>query len=604
MNFLARTLLTVRWTTALNIGITVLVLAVIAALEILGRTMQNDLQDAVYLLVLMSLGLGIIGWHRRRPLKWVTFVLGSFLLLWVTLRNRSYEHGLDFRGTPAYPQRWPAPFFFFVGFCLLFSGLAVLATYTDFQTWRQPVVNVSYTAYLVLLFLHWVSLLVLLVVGMAFPLMRLDHWLKQERETRERRLFVFLAGLVLLAIVCCAAKWLPTALPLGFITLALLATLVVLFVPTREGLSVIWRRVNRKTFFAIPLHRVFAAIGACVLLLAITHLLIGRAGQLLTPPKDGDPMSLSATMAGLAAWALPGAILVVLLRVLDEHRHNPVRRTALTIHYVNKCSLEAGDAMRAEVQRRGWNLRSPLETPERGDVRLELVPTEESQATEFQPNWPLRFHPNDLVDPEVVHRLERRDVIQLRRRFTKTLTRLFKHLAGTKAMARGGCWFAPHWWFISGLGIETSRRRPGMKPRRRALRRFGPTYHDLFGPRIRQHLHEVLRAVQIDIIYIEAGISAKSLIAVLRQVFEVYDIHGGQRIVDDHSFTGISKVRVTLHQLEPSVAEAGSYDDLNPKFDELSRGRILHIFRDQGEFEEVGTSPKDFDYVPSPSLIG
>ena len=604
MNFLSRIPLAMNLTVALNVGITVLVLAVVAALEILGRTVQTDVQDAVYLLVLVSLFLGVIGWHRRRPLPWVRFGLRSLTRSWNWLRTGTYEHGLDFRGQPAIRQRWPAPVFALVLSCVGCSAGSVLLAYSTHQSWRAPIVLGSYTVYLGLLFTHWMLLVVLLAVGLAFPLMRLDHWLKQERDSRERRLFVFLAGLAMLAIICCAAKWLPTAIPLGVLGVVLLGTIVVILLPQADGLSIIWRRVNHKAFFAIPLHRVLAAASALVVLLAITQLLVARGGHLLTPPTESDPLSLSATIAGLAAWAFPGAIAVVLLRVMDEYRHNPARRSKLTIHYVNRCSLEAGDATRAELLQRGWHLRSPLDTPERGDVRLELVPPEESEANEFQPAWPLKFHPVDFTNPEVVHRLERRDVIQLRRRFTKCVQRLFKHLAGSKAVARGGCWFAPQWWFISGLGIEQTRRRAGMKPSRRALRRLGPSYHDLFGPRVRQHLHEVLRAVQVDVIFVEAGIPAKSLIAVLRQVFEVYDIHDGQRIVDDHSFRSIPKVRVTIHELQPSTNEPGSYDDLNPKFDELSRGRILHIFRDKEEFEEVGMSPRDFDYVPSPSLIG
>ncbi len=580
------------------------VLAVIAALEILGRSVKSDLQDAVYVLVLLSLVLGVVGWHRRRPLPWMKIATRSLTRCWTWLRTKTYEHGLDFRGQPVIRERWPAPIAIFALLCLASSVGSVLLAYSSFESWRSPLVLVSYIVYLGLLCLHWFLLITILAVGLSFPLLRLNHWLKLERDGRERRFFVFLAGLISLTLTCCAAKWLPLAIPLGMMGITLLGSIVLIILPQKAGLSVIWRRVNRKDFFAIPLYRVLAAASALILLFAISQLLIARGGHLISSPSENSPLGLTATIAGLAAWAFPGAILVVLLRVLEEYRHNPARQTPLTIHYVNKCNLEAGDATRAELQRRGWHLRSPLDAPQRGDVRLDLVPPEQSEAIEFQPTWPLKIHPNDFNNPEVIHRLERRDVIQLRRRLTKCLRRLFKYLATNKAAARGGCWFAPHWWFISGLGIEQTRRRAGARPSRRALRRLGPSYHDLFGPRVRQHLHEVLRAVQVDIIFIEAGISAKSVVTVLRQVFEVYDIYGGQRIVNDHSFRGIPQVRVTIHELQPSLGEPGSYDDENPKYDELSRGRILHIFRDRGDSEEVMETPYDMDFIPSPSLVG
>jgi hypothetical protein len=226
MNFLSRNPLALNLTVVLNVGITVLVLAVVAALEILGRTVQSDVQDAVYLLVLVSLLLGVIGWHRRRPLPWVKFGLRSLARSWLWLRTSTYEHGLDFRGQPAIRQRWPAPVLALVLFCVACSVGSVLLAYSTHQSWRAPIVLVSYTVYLGLLFTHWMLLVVLLAVGLAFPLMRLDHWLKQERESRERRFFVFLAGLVMLALIGCAAKWLPTVVPLGVLGLTLLGCIV------------------------------------------------------------------------------------------------------------------------------------------------------------------------------------------------------------------------------------------------------------------------------------------------------------------------------------------------------------------------------------------
>jgi hypothetical protein len=41
-----------------------------------------------------------------------------------------------------------------------------------------------------------------------------------------------------------------------------------------------------------------------------------------------------------------------------------------------------------------------------------------------------------------------------------------------------------------------------------------------------------------------------------------------------------------------------------PKFDDLSRGRVMHLFRDKGQSEELSDSPIDVDALPAPVLTG
>ena len=127
--------------------------------------------------------------------------------------------------------------------------------------------------------------------------------------------------------------------------------------------------------------------------------------------------------------------------------------------------------------------------------------------------------------------------------------------------------------------------------------------YKVFGKRPRQYLHKVLRAVQIDVIYIEDGVPFKAVVKVLRQLLEVYDVHAGQKIVDDHTFQGIPKVRVMVHEFSP-VKPPSASNYKQPKFDDLSRGRVLHLFKDKGESEEISDVPMDSDYVPAPMLVG
>ena len=103
-------------------------------------------------------------------------------------------------------------------------------------------------------------------------------------------------------------------------------------------------------------------------------------------------------------------------------------------------------------------------------------------------------------------------------------------------------------------------------------------------------------------IYIEDGVNLKQIVQVFRAIFEIYDVHAGRRRVDDHSFVGIQKVRVVVHDLAPEKPlVAVKYRQ--PKFDDLSRGRVLHIFRDRGDYEEVSDIPFDYSSEPSPLLM-
>jgi hypothetical protein len=88
---------------------------------------------------------------------------------------------------------------------------------------------------------------------------------------------------------------------------------------------------------------------------------------------------------------------------------------------------------------------------------------------------------------------------------------------------------------------------------------------------------------------------------VLRQLFEVFDMHAGKRKIEDHHFRGIPKIRVMLHDYAPgSRFQATGYPE--PTFDDLSRARVMHIFKDRGEQEELDEVPFDFSWEPAPAL--
>jgi hypothetical protein len=114
----------------------------------------------------------------------------------------------------------------------------------------------------------------------------------------------------------------------------------------------------------------------------------------------------------------------------------------------------------------------------------------------------------------------------------------------------------------------------------------------------------VLRATQVDMIFVEDGVGYRKVEKVLRVLLELYDVHAGQRRAEEMHFRGLPKVRVMIHEYEPgNPFRSAAYPE--PKFDDLSRVRVLHVFRDRGGEEERVEPPFDFSWTPAPAgLLG
>jgi hypothetical protein len=195
----------------------------------------------------------------------------------------------------------------------------------------------------------------------------------------------------------------------------------------------------------------------------------------------------------------------------------------------------------------------------------------------------------------VRQRLARRDEIQVRRQLFRGLQKLLKRASAFKGPGGGGFWLAPHWWFVEGVGREDADSGGEDAPPL-----VGPPYSRVIPPRARQHAHAVLRATQVDMIFVEDGVTFRNLERALRVLTELYDVHGGKRKAEELHFRGVPKVKVMIHEYEPgNPFRSDLYPE--PKFDDLSRVRVLHIFRDRGGHEELIEPPFDFSYTPAPA---
>jgi hypothetical protein len=298
----------------------------------------------------------------------------------------------------------------------------------------------------------------------------------------------------------------------------------------------------------------------------------------------------------MAAWLVPGLLLVGLYWLVSAVRTDPARRIGPTVAVAGG---SPADRKAAAARLRRWGYRPRMSSGDGTTAGVELVPAEQSEATEFDPRWPLKVSLADLGGTVVRERLARRDEIQLRRQFFRGLGKLFRRASAFKGPGGGGFWFAPHWWFIECLGREDADGGEETAPPM-----VGPPYSRVLSVRCRQHLHAVLRATRVDMFFIEDGVDYRKLEKVIRVLLELYDVHGGKRAAEELHFRGLPKVRVMIHDYEPgNPFRSDLYPE--PKFDDLSRVRVLHVFRDRGGHEELIEPPFDWSFTPAPAgLVG
>jgi hypothetical protein len=565
-------------------------------LEIFGRYATTDYQDAAAAIML----LGAIGWvvlrHRREPVGWVRGLTNWSRRLSGLLAGLRYDHGIDLRGTPPLPRRTPPAVWVLVSVITIWSGLAAGAWALFPTGWRTIGTYSSYILYLLFLLFLWGMLLGATFVGVLIPVAILDKSLKRWLGDTDRRGAELTAVVGYMVTVSLVAWYVPPTWMLGLCLIASLGSWLVYIPEGIDGAAVLWRSSPDKPVYAVPVHRVLALVSGLATLLVIALLLTACGGRLFGSPRADSTMRVTDLFGAIAAWFMPGLLVVLGLRLLSARRNDPARRTGPTAHVSGVSSLEIRVAAKA-IRGWMWKVRSAPLPRERGQVGLVIVPQELSEATEFDPRWPLKVGLTDLEEGKVKERLDRRDEIQVRRQLFRGLQKLFKRASAFKSPSGGGFWLAPHWWFVDAVGREDADANPDDT----APPLVGPPYNRIIPTRARQHAHAVLRATQVDMIFVEDGVTFKNLERVLRVITELYDVHGGKRRAEELHFRGLPKVKVMIHEYEPgNPFRSDLYPE--PKFDDLSRVRVLHIFRDRGGHEELVEPPYDFSWTPAPVL--
>lgn len=580
--------------------VTITFACLLVGLELTGRLAASDLHDALAAVALASGVALLAARHRRQPIPWINWLNGRLVRLAGMLDRVRYEHGIDLRGDPRLPRKLPPAVWIILGVLFAWAAMASAAWLLFPNGWRDVGARTSYVAYLVVLLVVWSGLLVCTFVGAYIPYLIFDRLLNGSFSGPHQRGLVLGFAMLYVVSVLTIATLVPAAVVLG-LCLGIAALAVVFVVKSADDEpAILWRSGPEQPLYAVPLRRIVAGGLGLMALVAFDLLLTACGGRLVATANPTDTMPVTTLLGTIAAWMIPGLVVVAGLRLWAARDADPARRTPPTVHIRSDRTADELRRVIGAFTNWGWRIRAAGRDVKPREVGIELVPADKSEATEFDPHWPLKVAANDVLTGQVRERLERRDEIQVRRQAFRGLSSLFKRAAAERGVRGGGYWFAPHWWFITGLDREEPHRGRATQPT--PPRPVGPPYHRALGPRARQHFHKMLRAVQVDMIFVEDGVSYRTFEKVLRALFELYDMHGGKRKAEDQVFRGVPKVRVMVHEYAPGQPFKAGSGYKEPQFDDLSRARVLHIFRDHGGHEAPTETPFDFSWEPAPAL--
>ncbi|MDX1395988.1 MAG: hypothetical protein R3195_16520 [Gemmatimonadota bacterium] len=583
MNALKRPLVPLMW------------LAAIVAAEILGRRSPSDVWDALGVCVFSALIAITIARVTRTHSPWALGLrrragsIGRRVVSWWP------EMGLDFRGEPPVPRGFPGSLLACTVAIGTIAGVGWSARLLLPGPARAAAIGVSPTIYLLALSGLWAALL--LAIGTAaFSCWRdLDDHLRNGGLSSGRRGGIYVAaGLAWIGLVAGLAFLVPLAYAwIACLVVAVAGWAMGSAIDRHDALRVIWRPARSRVGDERPV-RVFRAGAAirwdhtsmALLLAALTIPAtgIGWEGRLAgtTPVTIG--LGSAAVWAGalaLISYAAHGAGRLLALARLDPAIREPIpllldreptpHASARLRHHGFRC-LAPGDP---ELAGRGPRCAvGPAihVTVDAARPARRLCPTAPSPRSVAEPA--VEVGAASMGSLSTLADLRRLDTSVLRACLMQGLLDLLERASRQRFDSGTGFWLVPHLWYARGLTRDSD------DPDYYSI---GPAYHRVIPRRARQHLHAVLGALDVDLVFAEDGARIEGVRDVFERVFDVYDVLGPGRI-DERQFVGIPYVRVFLHDfaLGEPLRRSG-YPE--PDYDEIGRARILHIMieRDGGD---------------------
>jgi hypothetical protein len=581
----------------------VLAFVLIGTLEMLGRFLQADYQDLGCLLCLLSAFVMVVSRSKSQLRPAQQWFQGKTSALQAHLQSNV---GIDFRGTPAYPTRAPAIVWGVFLSLLTWAAVSSAVWWLLPMGWRQIGWWSSYTLYLGFTSLIWVGLLgqVILCVSLMFFLIEteLTDAIK-DRADRKTILYSSLMFYIAVSILCVAL------VPVGVVLILIVAMAFFSFVKCLVGqhsdTSFLWRSAPGRSIYSIPKERLAWGVLGFLFFLGANLILTACGGRLLQTISVEDPAFISLLLGSFAAWLTPGAMAMCLYSFWSVRQIEPSRNSPLGLALVDSTNPQALPQAEKLLRQQGFDPYIADSVESRSHMRLSLVPEDQSEALDFQPTWPLKVSLKDLNHPEFLFRIRRRDELRLRRAAYRGMRRLLRYVMKSKRRKGGAYYLSPHNWLSDSMSYDQPQRGQDEPASPTPI---GPSYSDVFHPRVRQLLYRVLRGLEIDIILIEDGIKPNTVLAVMRQLFQHHDRNPGLPL-DEMNLPMVQSARIVIHDCQPDqprqdkiaihVGEGEEYDEND--YLSMSRYRILHIFKDDSESESLSQDPVDVFWQPSPS---
>ena len=561
----------------------------LASLEVLGRVSPFDATDAVGVA-----GIWILAFTRRDTWR------DMWARLKATHRGRQLAQswtrwkpivGVDLRREP--PLRRALPRTLLVPFvATLVSTGVLLPLHGVFPTAaREALRNTSG-----LLSLLWSSVVWSACLAGGFflassVLVHLRYRLEASVADVGRRRMLRAGGAVYLGVCLLLGALAPPHGALIVLSLALILLACVALLPSLQRLRVAWAHRSQPDELRSFSFGTGLLVTATFLACAIACLFVLAAGDRLR----GDFASETAITSALGRtflWVASGAATYVFafqaIELFVNRAQDPARPAPVRIRLANVPDHDAA-SVRQAFEGHGFRIAQerssdPTDLPivwSSAPLPRELRSDEEGRAA---------LSAKGLADERTRERLVRRALIRRRRVLMRRLERLFKIAARRRYVRGAGFWLAPHLWFITHLSRDDDDED---------LWLVGPSYRGFVPHAARHHLHEVLRGVEVDLLFVEDGVGFRRLKRVLAMVFEYWDMFGARPIEERH-FTGLPGVRVVVHE-HPGERHLRPKSWKEPDYEGVGRARILHVARDRPDDVETVLDPHGSDAAPAPA---
>ena len=389
--------------------------------------------------------------------------------------------------------------------------------------------------YLALLAIVWVGAILMTLLGGFLPYAMIHDALVAAHTApgRRPRNREWVAVSLYFFAVLFAGTFLPVWISLVLCLVIVVGYLLLCRLPVRASVQFLWRRSGtvhvRSLTWSDWVTWEFAVVA-----LALGALILTTCGDRLGGGVVGENMPITGLMGIFLAWLAPRARRA--LRANDA-RASARSGSASAADRTDGQRLRSRDAHGdpPQICQRGWRVRfsnrpaTPLEVPLRFSATPILGGAGDAQ-------WPLPVSHSEFVDPAFWFVIGRRNEIQLRRKLLTALERLFKVAGQRPARPGSGYWVAPHFWFVPGLMRDSNRDADDevdFADHALLSGTVGPPYHRLIPRSVRHHFWIMMRALQVDLLFVEDGVgfrrTAAGVARALRSVRHACRSPAGQR---------------------------------------------------------------------------